>query len=90
MRPAWIFAALLALVSLVAFLLYGLDKRRARRGAWRIKESVLLSFGFFGGAIGALLGMRTFRHKTRHLRFYFVNVLGLLWQVSFFVYLLVC
>ena len=59
------FGIFLAAVSLAAFILYGADKSKARRGAWRIPEKVLLSLSFFGGAAGGLLGMVLFRHKIR-------------------------
>ena len=44
--------------------------------------SVIEHFGFFGGAIGALLGMKAFRHKTKHWYFWFFNIFGLLWQIA--------
>lgn len=69
---------LLALLSLVAFLLYGLDKWKAKRGKWRIPELWLLGIGLLGGGPGALLGMYLFHHKTRHWYFWIVNVMGLL------------
>jgi uncharacterized membrane protein YsdA (DUF1294 family) len=72
----------LAVMSVIAFLLYGADKRKARNGRWRIRESTLLLTGFFGGAVGALLGMELFRHKTRHWYFWLVNLLGLLVQAA--------
>lgn len=78
----------LAVVSAVAFILYGADKSRARRGAWRIPEKVLLGFSFFGGAAGGILGMLAFRHKTRHWYFWAVNVIGLVWQAALFGVLL--
>ena len=71
-----------AVMSLISFILYGADKSKAKKNKWRIKESVLLGFGFFGGAIGALLGMSAFRHKTKHWYFWVVNVLGLIWQIA--------
>ncbi len=69
-------------MSAVAFVLYGVDKSRAQRGKWRIKESVLLSLSFLGGACGALLGMKCFRHKTRHTSFWVVGFLGIVWQAA--------
>ncbi len=61
--------AALVLLNLFAFILFGVDKSRAQRGAWRISErALLLSAACFGGT-GALLGMRVFRHKTRHWKF---------------------
>ena len=87
MKPYLIFLAAMALISLIAFFAYGIDKRRAKRGRWRTKESVLLGLGFFGGAVGALLGMKVYRHKTKHWYFWAINILGLCWQVAAFVYL---
>ncbi len=60
---------LLVLVNLVAFALYGIDKKRARRRAWRISEKTLLGIAVIGGSIGAILGMLLFHHKTRHWYF---------------------
>ena len=65
-------------VSLVTLFLYGADKRRARRGAWRIPEKVLLGASLLGGAVGGLLAMRLFHHKTRKWYFTAVNVSGIL------------
>lgn len=62
-------AAVLAVINLAAFALYGVDKARARRGAWRIRESTLLGATACFGALGALLGMQLFRHKTKHRAF---------------------
>ena len=59
----------LAVSSAVTFALYGIDKLRARRGAWRISERTLLLWALFLGAFGAAAGMGFFRHKTRHLKF---------------------
>ncbi len=52
-----------------AFLLYGLDKWKARHGRWRIPEAALLLTALSGGSAGALMGMYLFRHKTRKPRF---------------------
>jgi uncharacterized membrane protein YsdA (DUF1294 family) len=61
----------LCAVNLVAFCLFGIDKRRAVRGAWRIKERTLFLSAILGGSIGAILGMQVFRHKTKHSSFVF-------------------
>lgn len=63
-----VFAAVM-LINIVAFAAYGIDKRKAQKGRWRISESTLLLLAFFGGALGALLGMRVFHHKTKHWKF---------------------
>ena len=55
---------------MVTFTVYGIDKRKARRGAWRIPEKTLFLLPLLGGSVGALLGMKVFRHKTKH--WYFV------------------
>lgn len=56
-------------VNLAAFLLMGTDKRRARRGKWRISEKTLFLPAVLGGALGGMLGMRAFHHKTKHWYF---------------------
>ena len=80
---------ILAVMSLAALILYGADKLKAKAGAWRISEAALLSVGFFGGALGALLGMKLWRHKTRHWYFWVVNIAGLLWQIAVLIVLFV-
>lgn len=62
--PAWY-----AVLSVVAFVSYGLDKAAARRDAPRISEQSLLTMGFAGGWPGALLAQQLFRHKTRKRSF---------------------
>ncbi len=87
MNPFLLFAAFCGAASLVALILYGVDKRRAQKRQWRIRESVLLGVAFLGGAVGALLGMNLFRHKTKHWYFWAVALLGLAWQVALAVFL---
>ena len=57
-------------VNLIAFCMMGIDKRKARRKAFRIPESTLFIMALIGGSIGAIAGMYAFRHKTQH--WYFV------------------
>ena len=59
----------LLLINAAAFLLMLIDKQKARKNRWRIPERTLMLSALFGGSIGALFGMYTFRHKTRHLKF---------------------
>ena len=61
--------AILLLINIASFALYGSDKVRARRHKERIPERVLLGIALLGGSLGAGLGMWIFRHKTRHMRF---------------------
>lgn len=77
-----IYLIYLFFISLTAFFLYWNDKLRAKKNKWRIRESTLLCFGAFGGAAGALLAMKLFRHKTKHWYFWAVNILGLIWQLG--------
>jgi uncharacterized membrane protein YsdA (DUF1294 family) len=56
-------------INVLTFLLYGIDKWKARRGKWRIPEDTLIWLAIVGGSIGALLGMNLFRHKTQHKKF---------------------
>lgn len=58
-----------AVINLTVFALYGVDKRRAIRGAWRIPEKTLLTGTWLLGGVGAWLAMRLFRHKTKHRAF---------------------
>lgn len=53
-----------------AFVLFGIDKQRARQGRWRISERTLLTAAVLGGSLGALAGMYFFHHKTRKRGFY--------------------
>ena len=68
---SWRFLATgyLILINLATFLLFGVDKRRARRQQWRIPEATLLTVAVLGGSIGAILAMQIFRHKTKHPKF---------------------
>ena len=59
----------LILINAAAFVLMLMDKRKAIRHVWRIPERTLIGSAALGGSIGALAGMYTFRHKTKHLKF---------------------
>lgn len=58
-----------AAVNAVAFVVYGVDKYKAQKAKWRIRESTLLLLAVIGGSAGAWLGMKIWRHKTRHAKF---------------------
>ena len=57
------------IINIFAFLAMFIDKRKAQKGKWRIPENTLLLLALIGGSIGAMVGMYTFRHKTKKLRF---------------------
>ena len=64
------YAALyLLIINAAGFLLMLVDKFKARRNLWRVPEATLMGVAALGGSVGSLLGMYTFRHKTRHLKF---------------------
>ncbi len=63
--------------NLLTFIIYGIDKSKAKRGAWRIPEKYLLSFAFLCGGFGAWLAGVTFHHKTRKWYFKTVWFLGI-------------
>ncbi len=59
----------LLIINVVAFLAMWIDKRKAQKGKWRISETTLLMLAVLGGSIGGMIGMYTFRHKTKKKRF---------------------
>lgn len=77
----------LAVINLLTFIVYGADKRRARKGKWRVPEKTLFLLPLLGGSVGALLGMRVFHHKTKHWYFRIGLPLILLAQIALAVWL---
>lgn len=59
----------LILINAAAFLLMLIDKYKAKKNKWRIPEATLMGAAAIGGSLGAIAGMYTFRHKTKHLKF---------------------
>ena len=82
-----ILTAVCILMSLMTFLLMGLDKARAKSRAWRIPEKVLFLFAALFGAPGGVLGMMTFRHKTKHNYFAIGFPLLAIVQIALLVFL---
>lgn len=58
-------AGYLLIVNAVTFLVFGIDKKRAKKEQWRVPERTLLLLALAGGSVGALAGMYTFRHKNK-------------------------
>jgi len=75
------------LLNMIGFVLMCSDKKRAKRGEWRIKESTLWLVAILGGAIGGYIGMRVFRHKTKHTSFAVLFPLIALGHIVLLVYL---
>jgi uncharacterized membrane protein YsdA (DUF1294 family) len=78
----------LAVTSLITFFTYAADKKKAKKGKWRVSEKALLGMSFIGGATGGYLAMRIKHHKTKHWYFHVVNILGLLWQYGLLFWIL--
>ena len=59
----------LVIINIITFLVYGIDKWKARKSLWRIREASLLMLAVLGGSIGAWLGIKVWHHKTQHKKF---------------------
>jgi uncharacterized membrane protein YsdA (DUF1294 family) len=77
-----VMAALLVLMNLLSFALMGIDKLKAKRGSWRVPEKTLFLVTALFGALGGTLGMRLFRHKTKHWYFKYGFPLLLVVQIA--------
>lgn len=75
----------IVVINIITLFLYGEDKRRAKKGKWRISENMLIGCVLIGGSFGALFGMRVFHHKTKHKKFTFGIPLILALQIMIYV-----
>ena len=84
------YAGWLVLLSIIAFIAYGVDKSKAKKGKWRTKEKTLLLLSFLGGAFGGFPAMLVFHHKTKGEHWYFtvVNILGLMIHATLLILLI--
>ncbi len=82
-----IFYCFLAL-NLLTFIIYGIDKLKAKNAKWRISEATLILLAFIGGSIGAWLGLQVWRHKTQHKKFYIGIPVIIILQVVATIYVL--
>ena len=78
----------LFVVNLISFILYGIDKYKAKKNIWRISEATLLTMAVIGGSVGAWAGMRIWHHKTMHRKFKYGIPLIIILQVALVVCLL--
>jgi uncharacterized membrane protein YsdA (DUF1294 family) len=76
----------IALINFITFIVYGIDKYKARKGKWRISENSLLLLAVIGGSIGAWLGIKIWHHKTMHKKFCYGIPLVILVQVAILTY----
>ena len=80
----------LIIINIVTFLVYGIDKWKARKAMWRVREASLLMLAVLGGSIGAWLGMKVWHHKTQHKKFRYgipAIIIIQLGIIGFFLYL---
>ena len=74
-------------INAVAFIVYGIDKYKAKKAKWRIPEATLLLLAVLGGSIGAWMGMKVWHHKTMHKKFKYGIPAILLMQIALMAYL---
>lgn len=79
----------LLIMNLIGFYSMWSDKKKAKKGAWRTPESTLMLIAIIGGSVGSLLGIKKFRHKTKHPKFYIGIPVILILQVISIVVLAV-
>lgn len=80
-------AAYLLAINAVAFIVYGIDKYKAKKAKWRISEATLLLLAVLGGSVGAWMGMKVWHHKTMHKKFKYGIPAILLIQIALMAYL---
>ena len=76
----------IVVINLVSFMMFGIDKYKARRGQWRISEATLLVVAAIGGSIGAWMGMKVWHHKTLHSKFRYGVPIMLLAHIALMAY----
>ena len=86
-RMTKIILCYLLAVNITTFLLYGIDKYKAKKNRWRISEATLLTVAAIGGSIGAWAGMRVWHHKTMHKKFKYGIPIIIITQIAVLVYL---
>ncbi|MBQ7060220.1 MAG: DUF1294 domain-containing protein [Clostridia bacterium] len=90
MKP-WqiILLAVIGIMSVAGFASMGIDKSRAKNDKWRIPEKTLFLIALLGGALGSVLGMQVFRHKTKHWYFAVFMPMILLVQIAIVAFLFI-
>lgn len=81
------FIAVIVLMNIIAFSMYGIDKSKAQKGKWRISESSLIAVAFIFGGIGAFTGMQVFRHKTKHMKFVILVPLAIVVNIALGIFI---
>ena len=76
-------------INVVTFFMYGIDKWKAKKSRWRIREAALLGLAVLGGSIGAWLGMKVWHHKTQHKKFKYGVPAIIIIQLALIVYFII-
>lgn len=79
----------LVVINVVTFFVYGVDKWKAKKSKWRIREAALLGLAVLGGSIGAWLGMQVWHHKTQHKKFKYGVPAIIIVQLALIVYFII-
>lgn len=79
----------LVIINIITFLVYGIDKWKARKSLWRIREASLLMLAVLGGSIDAWLGMKVWHHKTQHKKFKYGVPAIIIVQLALIVYFII-
>ena len=77
----------LAVINVATFFTYGIDKWKAKKSMWRIRETALLALAVLGGSIGAWLGMKVWHHKTMHKKFKYGIPFILIAQIALLIFI---
>ena len=75
-------------INIATFFTYGIDKWKAKKSKWRIREASLLALAVLGGSIGAWLGMKVWHHKTMHKKFKYGVPAILILQLALLAYII--
>ena len=78
----------LLVINIATFFTYGIDKWKAKKSKWRIREASLLALAVLGGSIGAWLGMKVWHHKTMHKKFKYGVPAILILQIALLAYII--
>lgn len=78
----------LLIINITTFFTYGIDKWKAKKSKWRIREASLLALAVLGGSIGAWLGMKVWHHKTMHKKFKYGVPAILILQLALLAYII--
>lgn len=81
-----IFILYIIAITILTFIVYGIDKYKATHNKWRIPEASLIGLAIIGGSIGALAGMKIWHHKTLHPKFKYGIPIIIIFQIIVLVW----